>query len=186
MGRRHLITAITMLALCGILVLGAVTGWRSMFAEVPSIGGESPDASPSEDCITKRLRAGQQIRSEQVRVSVFNSGDRDGLADSTLRALKRRGFVPGDVGNAPADTKVQKAEVWSTEADYPEARLVARQLGRKVRVRFADDELGVGVDVIVGDGFTGLVKAPRRIKVREPAEICVSSGGREVKSQSQG
>ena len=172
MGRRQITTAVTMLVLCGLLVVGAVVGWRTLFADLP--GDKTAGDPPS--CETRQIDAGQRIRSSQVHVSVYNAGDRSGLASSTMAALRKRGFKPGDVGNAPSDAKVTRVAVWSTEEGDAEARLVARQFGRKVKVAFSDVDLGPGVDVIVGDRFQGLANAKRSLRVRAPQDVCVPSG----------
>lgn len=173
MGRRELTTTVTMIVLVGLLVVGAVWGWRSLFAELPETDLTVDEPAPT--CETERIDAGQRIRTRQVRVSVFNSGNRSGRAGETIDALIKRGFQPGDVGNAPADLEVRRVEVRATEKKDPRARLVARQFGKKVKVRVAkgDQDLGDGVDVIIGDGFTGLAKAPRALRVRQPQSVCV-------------
>lgn len=171
MGRRQLTTAITLVVLCALLVLGAVWGWRSLFAEVPT--EETGTEQPAPTCTTERVNAGQRLRSSQVRVSVFNGGTRSGLADSTMAALRKRGFLSGEVGNAPSDVTVRQVAVWSTEENDPRARLVARQFGKRVPVRFSDVDLGPGIDVIVGDRFRGLVNAKKSIRVRQAQEVCV-------------
>ncbi|HSE71581.1 MAG TPA: LytR C-terminal domain-containing protein [Nocardioidaceae bacterium] len=170
MGRRELTTGITLLVLCGLVALGAVWGWRSLTAELPAA---EPAAEPSEVCTTKQVDAGQRLRSSQVLVSVYNGGTRSGLADSTLNALRRRGFQTGNVGNAPSDAEVRKVQVWSTQRDDLEAKLVALQFGPGTPVLFADEDLGPGVDVVVGNDFRRLAQAKRWIKVREPQEVCV-------------
>jgi hypothetical protein len=172
MGRREITTTITMLVLCGVLVLGAVWGWRSLFADLPAEEASAPRPS-GPSCTTEEVDAGQRLRSSQVRVSVFNGGTRSGLADSTMAALRKRGFKVGTVGNAPSDANVRRVAVWSTEENDAEARLVAKQFGKKVRVTFADEDLGPGVDVIVGNNFKRLVKASKSIKVRSSQEVCV-------------
>ena len=171
MGRRHITTAITMMALVAILVLGAVWGWRSLFAALPEDGTASEGPSPT--CTTEKIKAGQRVRSTQVRVSVFNNSTRSGLAGSTLEKLLDRGFIAGDAGNAPSDADVRRVEVWSTVEDDPRARLVARQFGKDVTIRFSDEDLGPGIDVIVGDRFRDLAKAPRALEVKQAQEICV-------------
>jgi hypothetical protein len=171
MERRHVITTVTMLILIGIVVLGAVLGWRALFAELPEDSVSTEEPVPS--CIPETIGPNEKVRSSQVRVSVFNGGTKSGLAGETLDALARRGFVEGDVGNAPADVNVRVVQVWSTEENDPRARLVARQFGRNVKVRFSDEDLGVGVDVVVGDRFEQLVKAPRSFRVKKPREVCV-------------
>ncbi len=171
LGRRHLTTAVTMLVLVGILVLGVVIGVDRLFAPVP--GSEEPVAEPEPTCTTQTVRKGQRIRSSQVQVSVFNGGTRSGLADETLNVLTRRGFKPGDAGNAPAGTKVAKVQIWTTEKNDSSARLVARQFGKATKVRVVDQDLGPGVDVIVGNKFSKLAKAPRALTVRKPSSVCV-------------
>lgn len=170
MSPRHVTTAVTMFVLVGLLVLGAVWGWRSLFAELPVTDVVAEEPTPT--CVVKTVDAGEKIRSEQIRVSVFNAGGRSGLAGRTLDALMERGFLPGDVGNAPSDVKVRKVAVWSTEENDAEARLVARQFGPKVKVRFSDEDLGAGVDVIVGNDFNRLAKAPRSLTIKNPVEVC--------------
>ncbi len=175
MGRREITTAVTMLVLCGLLVAAALWGWQSLFAEVPS--DEATVEEDSGSCSSKRLRAGEQLRSSQVRVSVFNGGSEAGLAETTLAALRQRGFRTGDVGNAPTDAEVQRVQVWSTKENDLTARLVARQFGKKVRVKFSDDDLGPGVDVIVGNGFGRLASAPNSLRVGKARNVCVSGKG---------
>jgi len=43
-----------------------------------------------------------------------------------------------------------------------------------VKVRFSDEDLGPGVDVIVGDRYRSLAPAPTSIRVQDPIEFCVS------------
>jgi hypothetical protein len=169
--RRQIVSAVTMLVLVGILVLGAVWGWRSLFAELP--GTEATAEEPTEECTIEEVDAGEKLRSKQVRVSVFNAGTRAGLAGQTLDALLNRGFLPGDIGNAPPDLNVRRAQVWSSVEGDPAARLVARQFGKNVKVRYVEDPPGTGVNVVVGDGFDGLRKAPRAMAVKTSREVCV-------------
>ncbi len=167
---RHITTAVTMLVLVGLLVLGATWGWQALFEEVP---GSGEAAEPTPSCTTEVIRAGDKVSADQVTVSVFNGGTRNGLADQTLDALTRRGFRPGQVGNAPDDLDVRRVQVWSTIENDPRARLVARQFGKKTRVRFSDEDLGRGIDVIVGNGFRKLDKAPRSVTVKNRRELCL-------------
>lgn len=169
MARRAITSAVTLLVLVGLLVVAAVWGWNALFATAPD---DDPTAAEGS-CTTEQFKAGERIRSAQVRVSVFNAGTRSGLAGQTLGALTRRGFLEGETANAPADIDVVRVQVWSTVRNDPRARLVARQFGKKVRVRFADEDLGPGIDVIVGDEYRRLAKAPRALKVTKAQEICV-------------
>lgn len=171
MGRRQVTSTITMTVLVALLVVGAVSGWRFLFGDMP--GDAESSAEPSPACTTDVVDPGQRIRARDVRVSVFNAGNRSGLAGKTLEALERRGFRPGQTANAPSDVEVRRVQVWSTIENDPQARLVARQFGRSVKVRFSDEDLGPGVDVIVGNAYRGLVKAPRKLRIKQEQQVCV-------------
>jgi hypothetical protein len=168
---RHLTTVVTLLVMVGILVLGAMIGVKSLFAPLP--GDDDPSATPSPSCSDKVVKKGQRIRSGQIQVSIFNGGTRAGLADQTMRALTRRGFKEGAIGNAPETTKVKRVRVYTTETNDMGARLVARQFGRETKVVITDVDLGPGIDVIVGNGFEKLVKAKRVIVARRSSSVCV-------------
>lgn len=171
MTRRVLTSAVTMVVLVVMLIFGAVWGWNSLFAplpEEPTVAGE-----PEETCAPQTIGPQSPLRTDQVRVSVYNAGSRSGLAGQTLDALVDRGFLPGDIGNAPEDLTVRKVQVWAETRNEPRARLVARQFGKNVKVRVSQEDLGAGVDVVVGDRFRNLVKAPRQIRVQDREEFCI-------------
>ena len=171
MAHRHLTTAVTLLVLVSILVLGVVLGVKTLFAPLP--GSDKATATPSPSCSPKTVKKGQRIRSTQVQVSVFNGGTRSGLADETMRLLARRGFTQGDVGNAPTDAKVSRVRVLTTEKNDMAAALVARQFGRTTRVIVTDTDLGPGIDVIVGNKFGKLAKAKRVLVAQSSSSVCV-------------
>ncbi|HET7357760.1 MAG TPA: LytR C-terminal domain-containing protein [Nocardioidaceae bacterium] len=176
MRARHLTTGITLIVLCGFLVAAGVIGFKWLFAKAPS-PTQLVATPPVPSCTAQPFHRGSRIRSTQVEVSVFNAGTRSGLADSTMAALTHRGFHSGEVGNAPSDVSVRRAEVWTDVRGDPAARLVARQLGHHVPIRITKKSLGGGVDVIVGNRFHGLVHAPRSVKVRHTVRVCAPSGG---------
>ena len=171
MTHRHLTTAVTLLVLVSILVLGVVLGVRTLFAPLP--GSDKATATPSPSCSPKTVKKGQRIRSTQVQVSVFNGGTRSGLADETMRLMAQRGFTQGDVGNAPTDAKVSRVRVLTTEKNDMAAALVARQFGRTTRVIVTDTDLGPGIDVIVGNKFGKLAKAKRVLVAQSSSSVCV-------------
>ncbi len=175
MTSRHLTTAATLLVLVGILVLGAVVGVKAMFEPVPA-GDASASVSPSPTCTTQDVKKGHKIRSKQVAVSVFNAGTRARLAERTLTGLGKRGFKRGEAGNAPGTAKVRAVQVWTTTKEDAAAKLVARQFGRKTKVKVTDTDLGPGVDVLVGNAFRGLVKAPHSLTVRTSQQVCLPTG----------
>jgi hypothetical protein len=168
--RRTGLAGITFLVLFGILALGAVVGWRAVSAPVPGATEATPSAGPS---CRRGLSAGDVVRTGDVTVSVFNAGNRSGLADQTLSELTARGFISGEVGNAPGDVgDVRFVRVLAPSRNDPAAQLVARQFGPQTLVQPTKEDLGPGVDVIVGDRFAGLVKAPRRLKAQHAGSGC--------------
>lgn len=165
---RGRLSAITLVVLVCILLAAAFVGWRSLTAPFP--GDDEPAAAAT---CAEQLRRGDVVRSTDVTVSVYNAGNRSGLASQTQQQLTQRGFLAGEVGNAPgALSDVRGAVVLAPSADDPAARLVARQLGREVEIRVGADDLGPGVDVVVGDAFRKLVKAPQKMKARAAGSGC--------------
>ncbi len=173
MERRHLSTGITLLVLMGILVAGALYGVKSLFAPLP----DETTADATSACVRTSVKKGQRVTSRQVLVSVYNAGSRAGLADQTLASLTRRGFRKGAVGNAPDSARVRVAQVWTTGGDDTAARLVARQFGRAVTIRRVRTDLGPGIDVVVGNGFRRLARAPTVAVARRASSVCVPRAG---------
>jgi hypothetical protein len=168
---RHLTTAVTLIVLVAILLLGGYYGAKSLFAPLP---GDKPSASSSAGCKNTDVKKGQKIRARQVQVSVFNAGTRAGLAEQTQDKLHKRGFQRGEVGNAPSDAEVKRAQVWTTRRHDAAARLVAKQLGSGAPVKFVDRNLGPGVDVVVGNNFHHLAQVKSFIVVKRAGSACVS------------
>ncbi|CAN5679750.1 hypothetical protein BH10ACT10_BH10ACT10_22990 [soil metagenome] len=168
---RHVTTAVTLLVLVAILVLGVSFGATKLFEPLP--GDDAATATPSPTCTTKTVRKGQRIRSRQVQVSVFNAGSRSGLADSTMAMLRARDFTAGSIANAPADVKAKRVRVFTTEKGDLAAQLVARQFGRKTKVTVTDKNLGPGIDVVVCNSFDQLSPARHVIVVKKSSSVCV-------------
>lgn len=85
--------------------------------------------------------------------------------------------MPGNAGNSPEGVRIRRALVWTTEENDSAAQLVARTLGRGVRVEVVPEDLGPGIDVLVGNRFSGLDRqAPRRVRLDEPIERCIDVG----------
>ena len=165
---RRSLSAITMLVLLGVLVLFLFVGWRAVSAPGPWSGDSGPTA---EDCASG-LAKGDLVRTTDVTVSVYNAGTRSGLAGRTQTQLLARGFLPGDIGNAPDGLgDVRRVAVLAPSPDDPAAMLVARQFGRGTDVQKHED-LGSGVEVVVGDGYKGLDKAPRRMRAKAAGSGC--------------
>ena len=171
MTTRHLTTAVTLVALCAILVVAAFVGFNALFAPLPGSEGE-PTAAASPSCDAPSGKKRERLRSNEVTVNVFNAGTRSGLAGATVDSFRARGFRGGLIGNAPSGSTVRRAQVWVVEGEEHAGRLVARQLGPRTPVVTAKKDLGDGIDVLVGNGFRALVRAPRSIVVKVDASGC--------------
>lgn len=165
-------SAITMSALCVILVLMAWWGIHNATAPV------NPDSSTTATgCSAAETSTQRFVKPSQVTVSIYNAGARKGFAALTMQRLEGRGFLAGEVANAPASVltaPVGKARVLTTKADDAQAELVARTLGRHVQVEVTSEPLGPGVDVLVGKDMHTLNRhAPSRVKLAKPIVSCV-------------
>jgi hypothetical protein len=160
-------TSLTLLALAGLLVIGSLVGWRLLTEDAPPLdtGSSACDGQPDT--------ADTELRSEEVRVNVYNAGSISGLASTTMRSLNRRGFEEGSVDNAPAGTKVKNVLLLDPEPKSAPVRLVAAQfVGDVVRRRHGDD-LSEGVDIILGDDFRGVDEdAATSISLRSRTDEC--------------
>jgi hypothetical protein len=170
MTRRRVTTGVTLVVLVVVLCVMAVWGYHAATSPIPS---DSSGASASPTCDPQDQQVRKFLRRTDVTVSVYNAGKRSGLAQSTMGLLERVGFKPGAVGNAPDGVTTRRAAVYTTKADDPAAELVAKALGKATQVVHSDDEMGPGVDVVIGDRFKGLdPKAPTKIELPKPEVTC--------------
>ncbi len=159
-------TALTMTSLVVILALMATWGWKQTTAKLPDLGG------PIAQCQTYKVK--KSVKRSEIAVSVYNNSSRSGLAGATMQRFTKLGFKPGNTGNAPDGTQVRKVEVWTTTENDPTALLVAKQFKQKARVIVVQDPLGPGVDVILGQRFSGLrAKGPLTQDLPEPKRTCL-------------
>ena len=166
MSSRHLTTGITLAVLCGILAAGLFVGINTLFQP---IGEDTPTAEPTPQCTT--IPRGKKLKSSQVVVNVLNGGTRTGLAGQTLESLTGRGFIGGEVGNAPSN-KVKRAQVWIVSGEETAGKLVAANLGPRTPVVKREDVIEGGVDVVVADAFDKLGKPQRALVVGKAQEVC--------------
>jgi hypothetical protein len=156
------------LAVLGVLMLIGVTwGWSAATAPLP-------DYADPPICEDTTLPAGDKAYPDQVTVSVINAGNREGLASQTMEQLVGKGFFQGELANAASGVNVAGAEIWTDDPDSAAVRLVATYLsknGRGVAIREQEtDELGI--NVVVGDKFAGVVTGRKAVTAESDATIC--------------
>ena len=155
-------SAITLAVLCLALVVAALWGWQAATEPLPA-------KVDTPICVAKQVPAGSKVFPQDVTVSVYNAGSREGLAGRTMRQLTDDGFAEGSSGNVKADVAV--AQIWTLEPDNPAVLLVASRLGKDVEIERRNPP-GPGVAVVVGDGFDDLVDGRRTVTAEADAEVC--------------
>jgi hypothetical protein len=159
-------TLLTLASLAVLLVVAAAWGLSAVTAPFPG-------KVDLPTCVDTALKKGDRVFPDQVVVSVFNAGTREGLAGLTMKQLTDAGFVAGDSGNAPHKARVRRVEVWSTGRNNPAAVLVASRFGPGTRVvKARGAALGAGVVVVVGDQFKAVVQGRKTVVARAATTIC--------------
>jgi hypothetical protein len=175
---RRAISAASLVAGVVAVVIMAVWGLNAATAPIPDDKSDDTSDASSEvtTCPNGELPTLVKVlRRNEVVVSVYNAGKRSGRARTTLDLLESAGFKPGAIGNAPASSQVQIAEVHTTQDDATKAQLVALAFGKAVPVVIDDEDdlQGQGVNVYIGDKFRKLHPgAPRVVKLPTPKQVC--------------
>ena len=95
------------------------------------------------------------IQPSQITVNVYNATKRNGLAGSTAKAVKDRGFVVGTVANDPLKkTVTAPAEVRFGPAGEAASKVVMALIPGSVAVK--DTRADASVDLVLGDAFTAV------------------------------
>ncbi|HEU4810684.1 MAG TPA: LytR C-terminal domain-containing protein [Nocardioides sp.] len=157
-------TTATLAVLFCILLLAAVWGWSALTDPFPG-------KADLPTCVATSVPEGEKVYPDQVVVSVFNAGTREGLAGRTMQLFTDQGFVEGDSGNAPSNARVSTAEIWTDDPTSPAVLLIASRLGPNAKI-VRRDTTGAGVVVIVGDAFKDLREGRKSVKATEDSEIC--------------
>ena len=165
--RARLLSAATLVVLL-VLVTVAVRIGLDRVAE------PFPEAEDPPLCTPVDLQAGDQVRPEDVTVSVLNAGGPAGLASRTLSDLLDQGFGRGELANAPEDTpRVGTAQIWSADGRTAAVRLVQSHLQGRTRVI---DRQGptAGITIVVGANFRDVKAGRDRVRViNENETTCV-------------
>ncbi len=157
-------TLVTLGVLIALVLLAVAWGWSALTTPFPT----SEEAAVCED---QTIAAGDNLRPEDLTVSVLNAGDRVGLASSTMNALEGRGFGVGERANAPTGTDVRTVQIWTDQPKSPAVRLLVTYLGKKTEV-VERTPVAAGLNVVVGDGFGQVRKGRNRIVPRQDIVVC--------------
>ncbi|HYF73134.1 MAG TPA: LytR C-terminal domain-containing protein [Nocardioides sp.] len=155
-------SAITISALGLLLALAALWGWSAATDPLPA-------KVDTPLCVQRSVEAGTKVFPQDVTVSVYNAGNREGLAGRTMQLLTDEGFAEGTKGNVSA--RVGVAQIWTLDPESPAVQLVASRLGPDVSIERREPP-GAGVAVIVGDGFDSLAEGQRSVVAESDATIC--------------
>ena len=153
-------TPFTLLLLLGVLCYGAWWGWTNVIREVPP--------APPAPCVDQKLPKGR-LKSSQVLVSVYNGGEKRGLAGDVGRALRGRGFKVEETGNT--GEKVGKTTIVGAGEKNPEVLLV-KGFFKNAEVR-ADKRVDGSVDVFVGNQYGGFNKKAKTTYTVKSAKACL-------------
>jgi hypothetical protein len=164
-------SAVTLVFLAAVLVGAGLWGWGAAMKPLP-------EAEEEPLCEDVAVAAGQRVYPDQVAVSVFNASTRSGLASRTAEEFIGSGFGEGDSGNAPTGSEVAYAQIWTSDPESPAVRLVKSHLGPRATIT-EGEQLGVGVVVVVGEGFEALVKGKKSIKATTDGFVCSPPGTTE-------
>lgn len=155
-------SAITISALGLLLVVAALWGWSAATDPLPA-------KVDTPICVDRTVEAGTKVFAQDVTVSVYNAGTREGLAGRTMQLLTDDGFAEGNSGNVSA--RVDVVQIWTLDPQNPAVQLVASRLGKDVEIERRDGP-GAGVSVVVGDAFRDLVEGRRSVVAQDDATIC--------------
>jgi hypothetical protein len=153
-------TPFTLLLLLGVLCYGAWWGWTNVIREVPP--------APPAPCVDQKVPKGQ-LKSSQVLVSIYNGGEKRGLAGDVGRAMRERGFKIQHTGNT--GQKVQRTTIVGASAKNPEVLLV-KGFFKNAEVR-ADKRVDGSVDVLVGNRYGGFNRNAKTAYTVKTATVCL-------------
>jgi hypothetical protein len=160
--RRRRRRSAVVLTLCVLLLLGAF-GYAVAYYQrwIGSEASASPQCTAAPASTTK-----DPLAPENIRVNVYNSTGRSGLAGDTARDLRDRDFDVDVVGNDPLHQDVRgPAVIRHGKAGAKQAKVLAKQLkGAKLVLDARTDS---SVDLVLGQKFTKLGPAP---KAAEPTK----------------
>jgi hypothetical protein len=152
-----------MVVLLSVLVGGAWWGWNSL-----------TQSSAEPNCVETKM-ANDRLTPKQVVVNVYNGGAKAGTAAAVAAVLTKRGFHVNKIANEPKGDKVVGVALRGTTAGAPEMNLIAGQVNGKVKA-VADARPDHTVDLVVGEGYTGLREKPvASVALAKETTLCLPS-----------
>jgi hypothetical protein len=149
--RRFVVTGVVGVALAGIGVYGTVSlvGPQSQSPRASGCPARGGSAAAAQSVNPHLPAAGQ------IKLNVYNSTNRQGLAASTASVLKQRGFTITKVTNDPLKANLRSAaQIRGNSVDAPAMRVVAAEVaGAELQ---PDARTDGTVDLVLGAGFTAL------------------------------
>ena len=163
--RRHYLrmagTPLTLLALVLLIAVAIRVGWKAVSAPIPP-----PPLTP---CVNQDVNG--ELTTQDVTVSVYNSGHTRGLAGSVSKQLANVGFVIDSVSNR--QPSVKKVTIIGQDAKNPEVGLVAGYFPGAV-VKSDPKRVDHEVEVVLGDRDPNFkTTAPKSVKVN--GSVCLPS-----------
>ena len=109
----------------------------------------------------------------QIKLNVYNSTNRHGLAAATANVLKQRGFAVAKVTNDPLKANLTiAAQIRGSSAQAPAMRVVAAEVtGSQLQ---PDTRTDGTVDLVLGTGFTALA-TPDQVSAALKAETAAAA-----------
>lgn len=145
---RRLRSAITLLVLVVVVIVGAWVSWRNITSDASTDGAGGPSCAPTV--------AEDAPKPGTIEVNVYNATGRDGMAAKVSESLRKRGFIIGDVANDPLNRSVEAAaEIRSNLARQAAASVVMSHVSGAAFV--SDNRSTKSVDFVIGDDFNDLL-----------------------------
>jgi len=136
----------------GIGAAGVNRGWWAG----PFGADEPATAEPTAACPTPTAAP---VDAASVQVSVLNATTRTGLAGGVAGELGARGLVVGAVANAAEGTQVPGAAVIRYGPEGERAAQGLASIAPGAELARDDQRAGPAVDLVLGEGWTGLLPA---------------------------
>ena len=145
-------------------MLGGLWGWSAVTAPFPGKAG-------GPGCEDRPVTKGDKVYPAQVVVSVSTPATRIGLAGRTMELFTDAGFQRATRQRPRQEQGAVRPDL-DPRAEEP-GRPAGGEPARPDRTRSSSaDAPGAGVNVVVGDRFSRLVKGPRFVVARSDTEIC--------------